>query len=164
MIEMTTTAREERMETETLASALQREHHEIDAGIDAYLAERGEAGESLAQAMVALRRHIYLEEQFLFPPLREAGFVAPIFVMLREHGELWQTMESIDRDLAEDASLVPGECKWLLAQLAKHNAKEEPILYPHADGALTAPASVELREFLRDGRVPDGWVCSGASA
>lgn len=152
------------MGTETLAAALQREHHEIDEGIDTYLAEPGEGGESLARALVALRRHIYLEEQFLFPPLREAGFVAPIFVMLREHGELWQTMESIDSELAEDASLVPGRCKWLLAQLAKHNAKEEPILYPHADSALAAPASAELREFLREGRLPDGWVCSGAGA
>jgi hemerythrin-like domain-containing protein len=152
------------MTMETLAAALEREHHEIDGAIEAYLEEPGENAESLARALAALRRHIYLEEQFLFPPLRAAGFVAPIFVMLREHGELWRTMESIERELEDDAASVPGECKWLLALLAKHNAKEEPILYPHADSALTAPASAELREFLREGRLPDGWVCSGASA
>jgi len=52
--------------------------------------------------------------------------------------------------------------KWLLSQLAMHNAKEEPILYPHADEVLGAPASAELVEFLSRGRIPAGWVCAGA--
>jgi iron-sulfur cluster repair protein YtfE (RIC family) len=150
----------------TLASALEQEHREIDRAIEAYLRSPDEGGrrvESLTQTMTALRRHIYLEEQFLFPPLRDAGFVAPIFVMLREHGELWDTMGSIDRELADDLAEVPGRCKWLLAQLAKHNAKEEPILYPHADDVLGAPASAELVVFLESGRLPDGWTCAGAS-
>jgi iron-sulfur cluster repair protein YtfE (RIC family) len=150
----------------TLASALEREHREIDQALESYLASPDDhAGrvESLIQTMTALRRHIYLEEEFLFPPLRDAGFVAPVFVMLREHGELWDTMASIDRELAEDPAEVPGRCKWLLAQLAKHNAKEEPILYPHADGVLGAPASAELVTFLERGRIPDDWVCAEAS-
>ena len=148
--------------TETLQSALEREHREIDEAVDAFL--DGGRAESLARALAALRRHIYLEEQFLFPPLRTAGFVAPIFVMLREHGELWRTMESIDRELASDTPAAAAPCKVLLAQLAKHNAKEEPILYPHADGVLGAPASAELLAFLETGNAPDGWVCAGASA
>ena len=155
------------METETLGAALEREHREIDGAIESYL--EGAAGDetrtrSLADAMQALRRHIFLEEEFLFPPLRDAGFVAPIFVMLREHGELWQTMESIERALPAGTadSVVPGQCKWLLAQLEKHNSKEEPILYPHADSVLGAPASAKLRAFLEHGCMPDGWV--GAQA
>lgn len=154
---------------DTLGAALEREHREIDLAIDAFLTGGGEGGariESLRQALAALRRHIYLEEEFLFPPMRDAGFVAPIFVMLREHGELWQTMEAIERELAGEAAeaLLPGQCKWLLAQLDKHNAKEEPILYPHADSVLGAPASEELVAFLERGRMPDGWVCAHAHA
>ncbi|MCZ7590157.1 MAG: hemerythrin domain-containing protein [Gaiella sp.] len=151
----------------TLASALEQEHREIDRAIEDYLASSDDDEsriEALEQTMTALRRHIYLEEEFLFPPLRDAGFVAPVFVMLREHGELWDTMGTIERELADDPAEVPGRCKWLLAQLAKHNAKEEPILYPHADGVLGAPASAELVTFLERGRIPDGWVCAGASA
>jgi len=149
----------------TLASALEQEHREIDRAIEDYLASSDENGgrvESLTQAMTALRRHIYLEEEFLFPPMRDAGFVAPIFVMLREHGELWDTMGTIDRELAADPAEVPGRCKWLLAQLTKHNQKEEPILYPHADEVLGAPASAELVTFLERGSIPDGWVCANA--
>jgi regulator of cell morphogenesis and NO signaling len=154
---------------ETLGAALEREHREIDRAIEAFLAGGGEGGdrvESLRQALEALRRHIYLEEAFLFPPMQEAGFVAPIFVMLREHGELWQTMEAIERALADEEAepVLPGECKWLLSQLDKHNAKEEPILYPHADSVLGAPASEELVAFLEHGHMPGGWVCARAQA
>ncbi len=154
------------MEAGSLGEALEREHHEIDRAIESFLAAEGEGTgpvESLSEAMEALRRHIYLEEEFLFPPMHEAGFVAPIFVMLREHGELWRTMQEIERDIDAGApDLLSGQCKWLLAQLAKHNAKEEPILYPHADAVLGAPASAELKAFLENGRMPDGWACAQA--
>ena len=155
--------------TGTLSVALEREHRLVDGGIEAFagaaeVTETQRAG--LTRAVTLLRRHIYLEEEFLFPPLRDAGFVAPIFVMLREHGELWRTMDSIERALAGETAdvAVPGECKWLLAQLEKHNSKEEPILYPHADKVLGAPASAKLRMFLESGRMPDGWECARAVA
>lgn len=152
---------------ETLATALEREHRAIDEAIETFLSPAGSGGgrvETLMQAMRALRRHIFLEEEFLFPPLRDAGFAAPVHVMLREHGELWRTMEAIERELAEDPaqSGVPGHCKLLLAQLERHNSKEEPVLYPHADSVLGAPASAELRAFLESGTMPDGWVCVAA--
>lgn len=154
-------------EAETLATALEREHREIDEAIEAFLETSREGRgktEPLTQAMQALRRHIFLEEQFLFPPLRDAGFIAPVLVMLREHGDLWRTMESIERELADDAAQAGAtpHCKLLLAQLEQHNSKEEPILYPHADDVLGAPASAELKAFIRSGRMPDGWVCSSA--
>ena len=151
----------------TLAAALEQEHREIDREVEAYLATPDEGRKQhLLQALQALRRHIYLEEEFLFPPLREAGFAAPVFVMLREHGELWSTMQSLEGELASDASVgeLAGRCKWLLAQLDKHNSKEEPILYPHADAVLGAAASAELRAFLESGRMPDGWACAQAAA
>lgn len=154
-------------EAETLAAALEREHREIDQAIEAFLESTAEGNgevEPLTRAMQALRRHIFLEEEFLFPPLRDAGFMAPVLVMLREHGELWRTMGSIERELAENAAQPQAtpHCKLLLAQLEQHNSKEEPILYPHADDVLGAPASAELKAFIRSGRMPDGWVCASA--
>jgi len=150
----------------TLALALEREHREIDRAVEAYLSTPDEGQghtEHLKETMAALRRHIYLEEEFLFPPLRAAGLVAPIFVMLREHGELWQTMESIERELSGEktGAEVPA-CKRLLVQLERHNSKEEPIVYPHADGVLGARASSELSAFLDNGRMPDSWTCANA--
>ena len=130
---------------DTLAAALEREHREIDRGIEAFLVGRAEGQpqtEPLARAIEALRRHIFLEEHFVFPPLRDAGLVAPIFVMLREHGEIWDTLDVLDAQLTAnpDAAAMSEICDKLLEQLARHNAKEEPILYLQAD-AGTRPGT-----------------------
>jgi regulator of cell morphogenesis and NO signaling len=163
------------MDGETIAKALEREHHEIDERIEAFTAglARGETEVGrLVAAMDALRRHIYLEEEFLFPPLREAGLVAPIFVMLREHGEIWTTLDALEAKLRKgsggdlDGSGGDGDvaalCAELLGQLERHNSKEEPIIYPQADAVLDAHASAELSAFVDSGAMPEGWVCQRA--
>ena len=152
------------MTNETLAEALEREHHEIDAGITEYgagLETANATTEPLTRAMDALRRHIYLEEEILFPPLRAAGMFGPIFVMLREHGDMWRTMVVIDAALhgGQDVVTLCGE---LMAQLQAHNLKEEQILYSQADAVLNTEMMVELHSFLDSGQLPAGWVCDGA--
>lgn len=154
----------------TLADALEREHREIDSGIEAFAAglpETRNHTEPLVGAMAALRRHIYLEEEFLFPPLRKAGMTMPIFVMIREHGELWASMDALDallqnRTAAQDTEedIVLNSCRALLAQLDKHNSKEEPIIYSQADKVLSESTGTELQVFLETGCMPQGWVCN----
>ncbi len=146
------------MEIGSLAVALEREHHEIDSGIAAFTAAPWDR-QPLGHAIGALRRHIYLEEEFLFPLLREAesGLAAPVFVMLREHAQIWATLDSLERDL--DAGTGLALCRRLTVQLLHHNLKEEKILYPRADDALSPTAASRLRAFLRSGELPGGWVC-----
>ena len=151
----------------TLSAALEREHREIDSAIET-LVEKLDCGslqpEPLTAALEALRRHIYLEEVFLFPPIREAGMVMPIFVMMREHGELWRTMNALTELLADgsDDERLRDTCRQLLDQLDQHNSKEEPVIYPHADLGLPPPTRAELVRFIETGRTPDGWVCQQA--
>jgi regulator of cell morphogenesis and NO signaling len=98
---MTQTAR-------TLADVLQGEHREIDDGINAFVAGSDErATESLCRAVAALRRHIYVEEERVFPALREQGLFAPVLVMLREHGQLWDALDRIEGLLARAATTWP---------------------------------------------------------
>ena len=151
----------------TLSAALEREHREIDAGVDAFRVgvARGEtSAEPLLKAIAALRRHIYLEEEFVFPPLRAAGMVPPIFVMLREHGELWTTMDTLEGQLAQDPAgdAATATCQMLTVQLQTHNDKEEPIIYPEVDAKLEPQAQEQLRSFLESGTMPDGWVAERA--
>ena len=152
---------------ETLTAALEREHQEIDAGLGAFGdgLESGELlGAALDRAADALRRHIYLEEEFLFPPLRAAGMVPPVLVMLREHGEIWRTLDALEREVGPGtaAGTAQDRCRALLAQLASHNAKEEPIIYPQGDAVLSDQAKSELHELIDSGRMPPGWVCAQA--
>lgn len=159
---------------EDLATALTREHHEIDTGIGEFVAgaESGDVrADSLRKTMAALRRHIYLEETILFPPLRAGGLMMPIMVMLREHGALWDAMSRIDTDLgdgekwnaAATAALLE-QCRQLLALLDQHNTKEEPVIYPRADLDLDEAAHDDLADFLHAGHTPEGWVCEAATS
>ncbi|MEX0426993.1 hemerythrin domain-containing protein [Nocardioides sp. DS6] len=155
----------------SLSAALTREHRDIDAGIEAFVdgLDRGAVElEPLLTAFEALRRHIYLEETFLFPPIRQAGVLMPVLVMLREHGALWTLMDRLTELVLDHADPVEVElrstCHELLAQLEQHNTKEEPIIYPHAETDLTEDAGAELAEFLQRGTTPEGWVCEAAHA
>ncbi|WP_182358886.1 hemerythrin domain-containing protein [Tomitella gaofuii] len=151
----------------TLAEALEAEHHAIDDGIYAFLNGDADGRERLEAVFDELRRHIYLEEVYLFPPLRDAGMMAPVFVMLREHGEMWQILDQVDAALTVDpvpASSAAALCRDLLTRLDAHNSKEEPILYPELQGVLSDSAAEQYLAFLEGGESPDGWVCERAAA
>lgn len=154
-------------ETFDLAALLTREHHDIDGGIERYLENLRNGGTAdatpLLDAMAALRRHIYLEEEFVFPTLASGGLGIPIQVMLREHGAIWRAMDELEARLTDgDPQQIRGDCLELLGLLESHNAKEEPVIYPRAQPALDPEEQAELATFLASGRMPDGWVCRTA--
>lgn len=146
------------MQIGALAAALEYEHHEIDDGIAAFTASPGDR-QTLARAIAALRRHIYLEEEFLFPLLHEAepGLAAPVFVMLREHAQVWGLLDALERSADDGTGTELG--KRLTVRLLHHNLKEEKILYPRTDDLLPPMAAGRLLAFLSSGELPDGWVC-----
>ncbi len=91
------------MVVNSLAEALEQEHQEIDGGIELFLVKPSSDGaqaEQLLRVITALRRHIYLEEEFVFPRLKAMGTFAAVLVMLREHGEIWRTLDSMESELA----------------------------------------------------------------
>ena len=156
--------REEYMQESNLAAALEREHRDIDQNLAQFTEglDRGEwRADSLDIAAVALRRHIYLEEKILFPPLRETGLVAPVAVMLREHGDIWQALDELQQaaDAGIDSTVARRAYDELKYLLEAHNEKEEQILYPQADVVLDASTSARLRDFLTHGTLPTGWIC-----
>lgn len=149
------------MTPRTVAGDLDREHREIDEGIVAFT-ESGDT-ERLRAAVAALRRHIYIEEEVLFPPLQDAGLMAPVFVMLREHAQIWRTLDALEAQV--DAGRTAADpataalCRELTVQLQHHNPKEERILYPEADRLLPAAVRTEVAALVDAGELPKGWVC-----
>jgi len=83
--------------------------------------------------------------------------MAPVFVMLREHTQIWVTLDALERD--PGGATAPNLCRQLASQLLHHNLKEERVLYPQADGVLSPAAAGRLRAFLGSGELPEGWVC-----
>lgn len=151
----------------TLASALEREHRQINEGIGSFTSG-SHAGDALplSSAIQALRRHIFLEEEFLFPPLRDGapGLSTTVLLMLREHGQLWDVLDQLEREIITDRNgkATLALCDRLVAVLSPHHLKEEQSLYAAADHLLTRPAEVRLRGFLSYARLPEGWTCEKA--
>ncbi|MCC6238138.1 MAG: hemerythrin domain-containing protein [Dehalococcoidia bacterium] len=148
-----------------LSAVLEREHRDIDENL-ALFTEGLESGEwrvrPLETAGAALRRHIYLEEELLFPSLRDAGQVAPVAVMLREHGDIWLALDELEQAavVGGDGTVARRTYERLQYLLEAHNDKEEQILYPQADVVLDAATSTRLRDSLEHGTLPGGWVCA----
>ncbi len=154
-----------------LSAALEREHQEIDAGIGDFL-DKLDAGsvdaEALRATLAALRRHIYMEEQLLFPPISKGAQMMSVFGMIRGHGEIWRTADALDRLVggpgdSADPDTLREVCQRLVALLVDHNKVEEPVIYPAADTGLAPEQAAELAGFLEAGRMPEGWVCAKAT-
>jgi hemerythrin-like domain-containing protein len=145
------------------SAALEREHQELDARLEGVLS--GLIGgrvdvDALNAALDGLRRHIYLEERILFPPIRHAGMAMPIAVMMTEHGEIWRTMDALAGLVAGgDTERMGAICRLLLDQLAVHNSKEEQVIYRAADTGLDPDQAAELTDFIETGLMPDCWEC-----
>ena len=107
------------------SALLEQQHRRIDEGIKAAL--QGAAPRAvLVEALQRLREHIHLEEAVLFPPLERAGLTMPIFVMQREHGQMWPLIAEL---LTADAAAAQEPGRALFQMLQIHHPKEEQILY-----------------------------------
>lgn len=154
------------------SAVLTHEHREVDEALERFLAdlERDRLRpEGVLRAIGSLRRHIYSEEEFLFPPLARGGLTMPIAVMVREHGALWRLMDTLTDVLTGPDTPGAREhagalCRDLLEQLDSHNLKEERIIYTSAETVLTAEEQSELATSLEAETAPDGWVCQDVAA
>ena len=152
--------------TATVGATLEHEHRVIDDGILGF-ANAAEVStdqrEALLDAVAVLRRHIFLEEEYLFPPLRAAGMVGPVMVMVHEHGLMWPVLDDLEQAVTTgDVTAAAQLCRNLMEQLNSHNMKEEMILYPQAD-ALPPGDLDELTGLLDTAQLPEGWVCGGVA-
>ncbi len=155
------------MSDPTIGQVLEQDHHTIDAQLAAFadaLAQGRVDADSLAAGSNALRHHIWVEEELHFPPLRAAGLMGPVLVMLREHGQIWDLLDRADSQVAGGAPVVELQQTWhaLADVLTAHNSKEEQILYPSGDEILDEQTAQSVRTALQAGVTPPGWVCEMA--
>lgn len=145
------------------SSILEADHERMDAGFDTFIAlaqagtiDRG----AITPAIESMRRHLWVEEEYFFPPLREAGVVGPIVLALRDHGELWGLLDELERLLAlrnPDPNLLATVAAAVVQISAHHNEKEEQILFATADHFLDPSIHRLIAEGLTQDR-PAGWV------
>lgn len=149
------------MDTELPSRLLAVQHHQIDQGVEGIVAGTGGI-QALVAALKLLREHVYVEEAALFPPLAESGLAMPVFVMKREHGQMWPLIGSLEAACAAGAAAddLREDARQLLQHLKIHNTKEEQIVYAAADRYEGAHPDASLVQTMAAARMPEGWVCA----
>ncbi|MEO8501595.1 MAG: hemerythrin domain-containing protein, partial [Vicinamibacteria bacterium] len=106
--------------------------------------ERGDFEEAEALYTVfafGLRRHIRFEEEILFPEFESrlglSSAMGPSAVMRDEHREILECLTRIEQGIGEAASSLESVRHALHAVLGNHNLKEEHIVYPGTDEAMS---------------------------
>ncbi|MBX7194536.1 MAG: hemerythrin domain-containing protein [Sandaracinaceae bacterium] len=99
----------------------------------------------------AMRRHLAMEEEVVFPALDEATGMrgmGPVAVMKHEHAQMRTLLDRMGA-LAERGELgaMSDHGDSLMMLIQQHNAKEEGVLYPMMDAAL-GPAWPRLVTML----------------
>lgn len=141
----------------TIAEFLADDHRHCDEAL--VLVERlisdgrwEDATLSCGAFVVAIERHFAREEAVLFPAFEAAtGMTSgPTMVMRLEHRQIRQLLTALEGALARrDRSDGLGITETLLMLMQQHNAKEENILYPMSDRALSERADNLVAEMRR---------------
>ena len=132
--------------TRAVNEALSWDHDRLDELEARAFAARATGDLALAKEVYSafafgLRRHIRFEEEILFPEFENrTGFpshMGPTAVMRDEHREILSCLERIEAGIGVAGSNVDSPRHALHAVLGNHNLKEENIVYPGTDHALT---------------------------
>lgn len=148
------------MDAARSSQVLAGQHRQIDAGIRAVADGAGEPA-ALAESLALLRLHLYVEEALLFPPLAESGLTMPVFVMKREHGQMWPLLEALSATGAADAARQ-ATARQLFQLLQMHNPKEESIVYTALDRLEAQRGDDSLARAITAAALPDAWRCAMA--
>jgi hemerythrin-like domain-containing protein len=92
-----------------------------------------------------MERHLDMEEEVLFPSFEaESGNTdGPTVIMRMEHEQIRSLMSALGDCLKnQDQEQFLGLMEMLMLLIQQHNMKEEQILYPMADQALSDAASL----------------------
>lgn len=120
---------------------------------------RREAG-FIARASEDLQRHLFIEEELLFPLVKERS--AAVASLQQEHGRVCDLIEELQILLRREAdqSAVETCSARLMGVLAAHNAVEDLGIYPDLL-ILLGPARAEaLLAKAERVELPRDWVCA----
>lgn len=143
---------------------LAEQHRVMELGISGLVDGSGSRQE-LDEAVYLLRRHIDVEEAFLFSIVdQDQGRWMALSQMKSEHGDMWLHIESAIELLQATArldDLFPA-AQVLLKLLEIHDHKEEIAIYSVADRYVADANHPPLESLFAATAIPPGWRCSGA--
>ena len=139
------------MEDENVEYFMTKDHQDTNEILDIVLKDsiKGVVDrESIAKVTEMLRRHIYIEEEILFPALPSDNDKDIEFLEV-QHGEVFRFLKSLNSN--NNADLIKDISKKLLDLLIEHNAFEESFIYGNFEKLDAA--------FIEKITFPVGWKC-----
>ncbi len=137
------------------------QHRVMELGIGGLVDGSG-SREELSEAVYLLRRHIYVEEAFLFPIIKQdQGRWMALAQMQSDHGDMWPHIESAIYLLQANApldDLFPA-AQAMLKLLEVHDQREETAIYSVADRYVADANYPSLESLFAATEIPPGWRC-----
>ena len=144
---------------------LAEQHRTMELGISGLVDGSGSRQE-LSEAVYLLRRHIYVEEAFLFPIIdQDQGRWMALAQMQSDHGDMWSHIESAVELLQAKApldDLFPA-AQAMLKLLETHDHREEIAIYSVVDRYVADANHPPLESLFAASAIPLGWRCLRAA-
>ncbi len=146
----------------TIAGFMTAIHRQCDEGLAS--AEEAVCNKDWAKARpgwsdfaAEMALHFAQEETVLFPSFEDTTGMTegPTAVMRMEHEQMRHLFSELSKAVeAEDDSQFLGLSETLMVMIQQHNMKEEQMLYPMCDRALTDASRIisEIEAVTRDSR------------
>ena len=132
------------MAERTISMMFDEYHDRLDALFKAFQTLKRtdfpKAKRAFLEFKTGLQRHVAWEEDVMFPLWeKKSGMTGggPTIVMRREHQEIQDCLESIDRKVQAQNLETDHEEEILLDLVDRHNMSEEEVLYPEMDHLIS---------------------------
>lgn len=149
-----------------IGELFRKDHERLDSVIKGFRKSL-ESGtpdkEYLSQLIQGLHRHIYWEEELLFPLAKPyTADEAIIEEFNTDHGLIWNNLAELEAGVAQ--GLPPGRLELILDEmgdvLEAHNVDEEHQIYARVDEVCDARTAAEFVARVEKADVPQGWRCA----
>ena len=141
-------------------SDLMEDHREVDSKLDKLtkIISNGEIDPELfMQISNSLKRHIYIEEETIFPSVSEGDkdLRQRIVGLEMEHASIWMLLDRVEKEIsARDIEKAPKYIEEINSILKAHNEQEEEKVYP-----LMRENEQYPNARIHDYNIPEGWIC-----
>ncbi len=141
-------------------SNLIEDHRELDVKLEKLLdiISKGEIDPVLfAQISKSLKRHIYIEEEEIFPSISERSneLRQRIAGLEMEHASIWMLLDRVENEISvRNVEKSPKYIEEISSILVSHNEQEEDKVYP-----IISQNEKNSQKKITEYEVPEGWVC-----
>lgn len=141
-------------------SSLINDHREVDNNLGKLteLISKGELDPELfKQISDSLKRHIYIEEEEIFPSLSQddSDLRQRIQGLEMEHASIWMLLDRVGKEISvREIEISPKYIEEIISILKVHNIQEEEKVYP-----MIGTNGKFSKAQIHDYKIPEGWIC-----